>query len=353
MENFKETEQIEQEETLPPQPSPKKKYLLIGVITAITVLVGGIGIFVLLIQKEASSQVSEAINADVISKDEITNWRNYTNEFDGFSIKYPPDWYLVTYQLGDLGIPASIEMRPLLTPGREGGNGLIITATPFERSLNEAQQEVVPTPLPQEYAKFTNVAVEDIVFYGEQAKRIDISYKVATPARNARNILVKHGGKLYGLSYGNTTDEDFSDTVEKMLTTFKFGNAPLEKFSLILTDLKTGGVKNRLRTVARGLDLYFHDRGFYPRADGEKIYYLTRENVSTRGGVLRILVEEGYISHIPQIDNLSQATFYEYTSDGTTYELAVQLDNSLDPQCTMEEDLCMYRIRDGRVVSNK
>ena len=52
MENL---EQIEQEEILPSQPSSKRKYLLIGVITAFVVLVG-VGILVLLTQKEAPSQ---------------------------------------------------------------------------------------------------------------------------------------------------------------------------------------------------------------------------------------------------------------------------------------------------------
>jgi len=55
MENFKETEQIGPEETLLPQPSPKKKYLLIGIITALVVLSGGAGVLVLLMQKEGHS----------------------------------------------------------------------------------------------------------------------------------------------------------------------------------------------------------------------------------------------------------------------------------------------------------
>jgi len=46
MENLEETEQIEPEQTLLPQPSSKKKYLLIGVIVILAVLVGG-GVFLL------------------------------------------------------------------------------------------------------------------------------------------------------------------------------------------------------------------------------------------------------------------------------------------------------------------
>ncbi|MCH7604407.1 hypothetical protein IID24_00195 [Patescibacteria group bacterium] len=49
MENL---EEIKQEETIPPQPSPKKKYLLIGVILAIIVIVGGTLIYFILNQEE-------------------------------------------------------------------------------------------------------------------------------------------------------------------------------------------------------------------------------------------------------------------------------------------------------------
>ena len=44
MENL---EQIEQEKTLPPQPSPKRKYLLIGVVAAITIVILFVGVSLL------------------------------------------------------------------------------------------------------------------------------------------------------------------------------------------------------------------------------------------------------------------------------------------------------------------
>ncbi|MCH7605343.1 hypothetical protein IID24_05140 [Patescibacteria group bacterium] len=57
MENLEESEQIEKEENLPPQPSPKRKYLLIGIITTLVVLIGGVGI--LLLQGMTTPSVSE------------------------------------------------------------------------------------------------------------------------------------------------------------------------------------------------------------------------------------------------------------------------------------------------------
>ena len=90
MDNFEESEQIEEEENLPLQPSSKRKYLLIGVITALTVLIGG-GILLLLMQKEVPSQVPEVTSSDAITQDETADWQTYHNEEFGFEVKYPLD----------------------------------------------------------------------------------------------------------------------------------------------------------------------------------------------------------------------------------------------------------------------
>ena len=89
-------EQIEQKETLPPQPSPKKKYLLIGIITALVVLIGSAGILVLLMQKETPSQAPEVINPDAITQDEtvlsVSGWKNADLPGSSIEFSYPSNW---------------------------------------------------------------------------------------------------------------------------------------------------------------------------------------------------------------------------------------------------------------------
>ena len=249
----------------------------------------------------------------------IEGWKTYINEFDGFSIQYPPDWHTVTYQIGDLGIPAAIELwSPSATISGQNGGSLSIRVNPYEGTLKEAREEINP------------LEWGDIVFHGNQAARINISYMDRT---NVAFIAVKHDGKIHIFSYSfSKENEAFRDIAETMLKTFKFGDAPIEKFSLS----KSERVKSRARTIARGLDLYFHDKGSYLK---------TAES-------LEILEEEGY-GFVPNIPLLYPDSFYKYTSDGQTYEIAVSLEYKLDPQCIMEQELCIYRIKDGRVVSNK
>jgi len=58
MENLEETEQIEQEETLPLQPSSRKKYLLVGITITLILLVGG-GIFLF---QDSPKRVEQQVN---------------------------------------------------------------------------------------------------------------------------------------------------------------------------------------------------------------------------------------------------------------------------------------------------
>jgi len=66
-------EQIEQEETLPSQPSSKRKYLLIGAIVTLAVLIVGAGILVLSLKNDVPSQTPEAKNPDVIKGEVLTD----------------------------------------------------------------------------------------------------------------------------------------------------------------------------------------------------------------------------------------------------------------------------------------
>jgi len=133
MENFEETEQIEQEETLLPQPSPKRKYLLIGAIATLVVLIGGAGIFMLLIQKEAPSQL-EITEPETLPADPITNWQIYRNEEFGFEMKYPlylKEGETILQQPFNPGLEGSIVST--FSDGR--ANELIVSIS--QRSLDE------------------------------------------------------------------------------------------------------------------------------------------------------------------------------------------------------------------------
>jgi len=91
-------EEIEQEETLPPRPSPKRKYLLVGVITALAVLIGGAGIFVLLIQQEpqealvGSVPTRPPIPTPIANVFDTSGWQTYRDEKLGFEVMYPENW---------------------------------------------------------------------------------------------------------------------------------------------------------------------------------------------------------------------------------------------------------------------
>ncbi len=302
--------------------------IIIWIVVVVILIIGGWYLLRQRVEQILSPQ--ETVTEEMASRD---GWKKYINEFDGFSIEYPPDWYTVVYQLGDLEIPASIEIWSPSTTGKaQEGNRLVITASPFEGTL----KEVLPAPLPPEYKKLITVTVDDIIFRGEEAIRINSNISPTTEApqgSKSTRISVKRNQKLYNLSYvySGATEKESLGVFKTMLGTFKFGDASIEKFSLS----KSEGIKHRARTIARSLDLYFHDKGSYPKTEED----------------LKILEEAGYQSW--DIPLLFPDSFYEYTSNGQTYEISVSLVNELDPQCVMEGSLCIYRIKDGRVVSNK
>ena len=90
MENLEEIKQIEQEETLLPQHSSKRKYLLIGIVATIAILVGG-GVFLFLNtsqqQTGPSGQKTVFPQAEEIKKEiDTSNWQTYRDEEFGFEV---------------------------------------------------------------------------------------------------------------------------------------------------------------------------------------------------------------------------------------------------------------------------
>lgn len=58
-------------------------------------------------------------------------------------------------------------------------------------------------------------------------------------------------------------------------------------------------------------------------------------------------------SPCPWYFELDDGDYYSYWSDGKNYELTAILKNPDDPECVMEEGNCVYKVRNGEIISKK
>jgi len=202
-------EQIEQEEKLPPQPSPKRKYILIAAIIAVIV---GVGILVLLMQKEAPPQAPEVTSPDTITKVETADWQTYRNEEFGFEVKYPQGWY----------VNRDYEVVP-------GGDLKVTVVSSIDKS-NYVKGLALDGVPPRGHADIVFAQVEEFVFEDGHRNTIDLGTDVngndVVVIQQWRRLEDPLGKKKVHASMGYWSDEpkaqEFDSIFSEVLSTFRF-----------------------------------------------------------------------------------------------------------------------------------
>ena len=103
-----------------------------------------------------------------------------------------------------------------------------------------------------------------------------------------------------------------------------------------------------LNTLSFALKMYYAENKSYPVSH-------TLIRTSEKGSALyKSLEEYGYMlpDGIP-VDPKEPEFFYGYKSDGQNYELTAVLEDQTNPACVMEGEFCIFRIKNGKVVSKK
>ena len=216
MENL---EEIEQKETLPPQSSPKKKYLLIGVITALVVLIGGTGIFVLT-QKETLSQVPKVVNPGTVTQDETANWQTYRNEEFGFEIGYPTEFDI--WGVSDRGISVirRIGGKPRLTVGISviSAFGSLAEYLEHVKEVREFADEGQPSVYV--IKERSNITVSGKrAFEQEIVGAASALYTIETFIEISPDLIIS---VIVRDDDGNAIDDSLRDLNDQILSTFRF-----------------------------------------------------------------------------------------------------------------------------------
>jgi len=103
-----------------------------------------------------------------------------------------------------------------------------------------------------------------------------------------------------------------------------------------------------LNALSFGLEMYYLKNNSYPVS---RTLIRTNEKESV---LYKSLEEYGYIppDGMP-VDPKDPEFFYGYKSDGQNYELTAVLEDQTNPECVMEGELCIFRIKNGKVISKK
>ena len=210
-------EEIEQEETLPPQLSPKRKYLFIGIITIIIV---GVGILLLLMQKGALPQAPNVTSPNIIVQDETADWQTYRNETFGYEVKYPSDWS-----------ETFINVTPYFRAARftkitKGQDGTYLHDAIVDIIVEPNPQEKIPTEkwYGEEWAPriptgldFTGVTFQESTFNGFPALQVGVSDLFFAKEQDMFQIKWSVSG-----TYGKELVVSTQQIYNQILSTFRF-----------------------------------------------------------------------------------------------------------------------------------
>ena len=276
---MEDLEQIEQEEKLSPQPSLKRKYLLIGVIIALAILIGGAGILVLLMQKEAPSQVPEAKEPDVITKevlpeesplDETADWHTYRSEKFGFEFEAPStmkveSWYSTGFMLslknqkGNESIFGWIEVRARILNVEEVQEG--------KKYLEDTRAADIGSEVPKgsKMIKVENINLGDCVGVQTQFKNENLITGCLKENLSISAILVAD----------LESTEEYKILYNEILSTFRFLEADeIEEFTVGKTVTMAG---LEFMELGRRYDEIIYDHDAYAVV-GDKLGFAARKD---------------------------------------------------------------------------
>jgi hypothetical protein len=305
---------------------PKKKFL-IPVIIIIGVLIIGGGIFAYF-QFFKEDSVTDIKNVETIQIK--PGYILYTHPVDGFKIQYPEGSTINQYPVsgqtcGQNTCAVSIELN--------NGDYVSIAVTPSWWFVSKKQ-----------YSEAVNDPEFKEVFFGN-TKVIASEFRenIEEKTLSVGEAFTKYKDKIYYITYGLT------DKVNELLDTFTVGDALAEKVAFVGP---WGGIdtkaKGDLKMLSLALQLSQKDENL-PISDSI---------------VLKIDREEGVPSQLknvidikPSIPTPSQGaprSFYGYQTHGpNTFELTAALENNFDPECVIENDLCIFRMVNGEITSKK
>ena len=124
---------------------------------------------------------------------------------------------------------------------------------------------------------------------------------------------------------------------------------PIEPYYGVVILTQEAGQKMALMPIKAALEIYHEKNNFYPSTQNQLLLW---DQQSIESTVLAGLAWRDFSSFNSWIAAPSGKR-YGYRSNGETYELTAVFDDKANPGCIIEDNFCIYRIRNGEVVSNK
>jgi len=219
-------EQFEQVESSLPQPSPKRKYLLIGIIAALVVLVGG-GVLGLQYIREKNefrdpheaefllTQQQEQKSARATEQIDTSDWQTYRNDEYGYEVRYPTDWEITSPFIEKT--PEAVRIAKLIEKEGDAAFDIIVEANPFRRPATKEWYLDWVTKIPAgiDTSKYI---FETMDFLGYQAVKVNNDELLF--AKDLYMFRIRFAVSIYDPDRGFT---DFAKPIfNQILSTFRF-----------------------------------------------------------------------------------------------------------------------------------
>lgn len=117
--------------------------------------------------------------------------------------------------------------------------------------------------------------------------------------------------------------------------------------------VKTEKEKNDIKRISDLHRLHSALEMYYDSIEANRSYPVSENllRISKEENILSEALKE-YMRELP-VDPKDPEFFYGYKSDGKNYEITAVLEDQANPQCVIEGRICIFKIRNGRVVSGK
>lgn len=192
-----------------------------------------------------------------------------------------------------------------------------------------------------EEKSFTRIFVQGLE--GEDCKYILESWYIGRPPLE-NGLLFYTRESCAAKRNKGTIDHNFSAGCR----TLKTGYLPQEELRENPATMADAERKADLQLYKAALDWLYEQNNQYPTTDN----LLRRTEDAVCPLVVSDQYQTRYLTICPKpLD--ADDKWYGYRSDGKDYELTAVLENPADSTCVLEGNVCIYRIRDGQVVSGK